>query len=588
MHDPLIGQHLGNYRIDSVIGRGGMAVVYFGWDENLLRPVAVKVIDARYREDPGYTERFVQEARSVASWRHDNILQIFYAGQENGLYYFAMEFVDGLDLARVMKQFASAGELMQFDDVLKIGWAVARALDFAHNKGLIHRDVKPSNVMIGKDGRIVLADFGLAMNAQQGSFGGTFGSPHYIAPEQARNSALAVPQSDLYALGVILYEMLTGTVPFDDPSPMVLAVQHLTKSPPPPRQVNPSLDEAVEAVLLKALSKQPADRYQSGTALMNALAQALNQSSVPISPGNVALPMHSGMAVAEQVSLNVSPAIQPSSSRPSNASVSSPAPFSSPASPPSAARRSGVAALLVIGVGLCLLLCVGWVFFGSGAGETITNLLNDADPTGVMNIEETGTTSSPSESPPANEITPANTAVSELSPTQPPATPFEQTPIVQPADTPSQETTNPTPTEPPAAPPAATPGGLRLLLLYNSTSFYVYNPDAETRIGTGQLDFESLDANGQFSGYLFEGIRWAQFYSFLNPRNCVRLEVPPTGWLRPSQCGNNYNATVTPEEEGELVFWVPRDNVAAFRVMWQGEEVGQCDVNASQCEVFLP
>ena len=234
--DPLIGRQLANYRVDRLIGRGGMAQVYYGWDVKLERPVAIKLIDVRYRDDPAYAERFVREARSVAKWRHENIVQIYYADDQDGLYYFAMEFIEGLSLRELLSQYAIEGELMPHDDVLRIGRAIAGALDYAHQRDVIHRDVKPANVMVAGDGRVILTDFGLAMDVQQGSLGEVFGSSHYVAPEQARRSADAVSQSDLYALGVVLYEVLTGVVPFDDPSPTSVAVQHLTQ-PVCPRQI---------------------------------------------------------------------------------------------------------------------------------------------------------------------------------------------------------------------------------------------------------------------------------------------------------------------------------------------------------------
>ena len=316
MTDPLIGQQLNNYRVERVIGRGGMAAVYYGWDISLERPVAIKVVDERFRENPAYVQRFIQEARTVAASRHDNILQVFYAGQEKNLPYFVMEFIDGPDLGQVMRQYADDGELMPQVDVVRLGKAIAAALDYAHGRNVIHRDVKPSNVMIAKNGRIVLADFGLALNVQQGSIGEIFGTPHYIAPEQARNSATAVPQSDLYALGVILYEMLTGVVPFDDPSPTSLALQHITQPPPNPRELNPRLNEATEAVLLKALSKLPEDRYETGSQLMAALTKALDEpvtavfdasSDLPPLPTGVVAPAVSQRSVAERVSFFLPP-----------------------------------------------------------------------------------------------------------------------------------------------------------------------------------------------------------------------------------------------------------------------------------------
>lgn len=596
MKDPLIGQRLGNYRIDSVVGRGGMATVYYGWDESLHRPAAVKVIDARYRDNPAYAERFLQEARAVATWRHDNILQVFYAGQQDDLYYFAMEYVDGLDLAQVMKQYVRAGELMPHEDVLKIGRAVAAALDYAHRQGIIHRDVKPSNVMVAKNGRVTLADFGLALNAQQGSFGGTFGSPHYIAPEQARNSAQAVPQSDLYALGVILYEMLTGAVPFDDPSPTTLALQHLTLPPPPPRQLNPRLSDTVEKTLLKALSKQPADRYHSGAALMDALTAALNTTpaAAPLQ-SSVALPVLSQMSVVDRVSLYMPPpppgVPQSTPSVPESATLSN----RSPAGPTQPRRRFRAGRLFVGGVVMVLLLIIGWALFGRDGSAAVAMLFTNSPPTATTAaILQPTETAVPQ--PAATDTAAPATATIEPVPVV-----LEQTPVAQPTEpSPPEPTVAAQPTEPsvpeptalppsetPAPPPTAVPDGLRLVMFYNSTSFYLYNPNPDPRVQVSQLVFESLDADGRLSGYQFDGVRWAQFYSFLNPMNCVRLEIPPTGWLRPSQC-REYNSTVTPDEDGDLVFWTPQANVVAFRVVWQGEEVGRCDVNAGECEIFLP
>jgi tRNA A-37 threonylcarbamoyl transferase component Bud32 len=273
----MTGQQLSNFRVERLIGRGGMAEVYYGTDVKLNRPVAIKILDARYRSNPDYARRFVQEARAVATWHHPNVIQVYYADDDHGLYYFAMEFIDGLDLAELLRQYQSEGELMPHEDVLRIGWAIAEALDYAHARGVIHRDVKPSNVLISREGRVVLSDFGLAMDTGQGSLGQIFGTPHYIAPEQARRSADAIPQSDLYSFGVLLYEMLTGTVPFDDLSPTGLAIQHMTQEPPAPRSVNPQLNAETEAVLLKALSKEPQSRYQSGQAVMQALEAALRK-----------------------------------------------------------------------------------------------------------------------------------------------------------------------------------------------------------------------------------------------------------------------------------------------------------------------
>jgi serine/threonine protein kinase len=292
--DSLIGHQMANFRIERLLGRGGMAKVYYGWDVKLERPVAIKVIDERYRGDHVYTDRFVREARAVATWNHPNILQVYHAGDEHGIYYFAMEYVRGLDLGKIIQHYADAGELLPLADVLKVGRAVANALDYAHYKGVIHRDIKPSNVLVSEDERVVLADFGLALSVSQGTVGEVFGSPHYISPEQARNSAEAVPQSDLYSLGVMLYEMLVGKLPFDDPSPASLALMHLTQEPPAPRTINPDISPAVQAVLLKALRKSPAERFQTGRDLVDALERALMEG-LPADTQPVTMPLPVGV-----------------------------------------------------------------------------------------------------------------------------------------------------------------------------------------------------------------------------------------------------------------------------------------------------
>jgi len=287
MKDPMLGQQLANFRVERRIGQGGMATVYLGFDVKLKRPVAIKVIDRRYRDNPAYVTRFINEARMMAQWRHENLIQIYYADETQGYSYYVMEYVDGDDFATVLSAYAEAGAQIPNEDVLRIGNAIASALDYAHRRGVIHRDVKPSNVLIAKDGRVLLGDFGMALEISDGSMGNVFGTPHYISPEQARRSADAVPQSDLYSLGIILYEALTGTVPFDDSSPASVALQHITQDPPPPGKFNPEITPAVEAVILRALEKKPQDRYRTGAELMSALEQAMKAVD---SPSKMSLP----------------------------------------------------------------------------------------------------------------------------------------------------------------------------------------------------------------------------------------------------------------------------------------------------------
>ncbi len=274
--DPLLGQTLGSYRLERLLGRGGMGQVYLARDLHLGRVVAIKVIESRLRENTAYHERFAREARSIAAWSHPNIIQIYEAGEQDGLSYFVMEYLQGDTLRDLLNRYAAQGALLPHDEIIRIGLSLAHALDYAHHRGVIHRDIKPANILLA-GGRVVLMDFGLALDASLGSQGEVLGSAHYIAPEQARRSSEAVPQSDLYSLGIILYQMLTGSLPFDDPSPTSLAVQHLILPPPSPRAINPAINARTEAVLLKALSKDPALRYASGEALMSALADAIQR-----------------------------------------------------------------------------------------------------------------------------------------------------------------------------------------------------------------------------------------------------------------------------------------------------------------------
>lgn len=276
--DPLIGKKLGDYTIESTVGYGGMARVYKGFDPKLERYAAVKIIDAHLiasDSEQEYRERFTREARAIARLNHPNIVGVYQFGQEENIYYMAMAFLQGDDLRAILKQHIKAGTMMPHAQAVRIIRDIALALDYAHKENVIHRDVKPSNIMVLKgDGRAVLTDFGLALSVPEGTMGNTFGSVHYVAPEQAVSSARAVPQSDLYSLGIVLYEMLTGRVPFDDQSAMSVALKHLSEPPPPPRDINARIPHHVEDVLMKVLRKEPEMRYQTGYQFVQALEQA--------------------------------------------------------------------------------------------------------------------------------------------------------------------------------------------------------------------------------------------------------------------------------------------------------------------------
>ena len=273
--DPLIGQQLGDYVIEALLGQGGMARVYRAIDPNLNRTVAVKVIAPSAAEDPEYTRRFKREAQAVAKLNHPNIVTLYQFGLSDGVYFMAMAFIDGVDLDWLINDYAHDEKGMGYDGMLRIVSQIASALDYAHGHGVIHRDIKPGNIMLNRQGRAFLTDFGLVRDLTVPTFGEIFGSPKYMSPEQAINSATVVPQSDLYSLGVVMYELVTGRVPFSAPHPNETAMMHIEAPPPPPRHFNPSIPDTIETVILRLLEKRPEDRYQTGAEMVNALRQAL-------------------------------------------------------------------------------------------------------------------------------------------------------------------------------------------------------------------------------------------------------------------------------------------------------------------------
>jgi serine/threonine protein kinase len=290
--DSLLNQRLDEYQIERLLGKGGMARVYQGLDVNLQRKVAIKVIDTPYRAASDYLVRFKREAQAIAQLEHPNIVRLYRYGEWDGLLYMAMQFVEGADLHAVLWSYQASGDFVEPKYVSQIVWDICVALDYCHKNGVIHRDIKPSNIMINAENRAILTDFGLALLTDVGTRGEIFGSPNYIAPEQAISSAKAVPQSDLYAVGVILYEIFTGQLPFYSEDPLELAMLHVSELPPPPRELRTDISAELEAVILKAMAKEPADRYQTGGALADALDDALRvmvDEQIELSP-TVAIP----------------------------------------------------------------------------------------------------------------------------------------------------------------------------------------------------------------------------------------------------------------------------------------------------------
>lgn len=367
--DPLIGKRLGDYLIESVLGTGGMARVYRGYDDNLDRYAAIKVIEPQLiasAEEDEYRERFLREARAIARLNHPHIVGVYQFNQVGNLYYIAMEYVAGQNLRDIMKAYIKEDKLMPTEDLLAILVDIGDALDYAHQQRIIHRDIKPSNIIVQDDGRAVLTDFGLALNAMEGTIGNTFGSVHYIAPEQAISSAQSVPQSDQYSLGIVAYELLTGRVPFDDASAMSVALKHISDPPPPPTELNPNIPIEVEKVLLRSLDKEVEKRFNSANDFVAHLKDAFRV----IDNEDIAPPPQGLSTKTETQSTNLATAGSRPKSLP-RASSPKPLPAAEPLNSATAMnipQQQGVNFGLVVGaVAFVMVLIVGFVLFNNGA-----------------------------------------------------------------------------------------------------------------------------------------------------------------------------------------------------------------------------
>jgi len=275
------------YQLQEPIGRGGMATIYRGHDMRMDRVVAIKVLREVYSTDPKFVTRFQREAKAASSLQHPNIVQVFDYGQSEGNYFIVMELIEGMDLRRYLR---SRG-VLAVDRAIIITHDIALGLGAAHRRQIVHRDVKPQNILVGRDGMIKLTDFGIAsvykdINAERlTTTGMTLGTVQYYAPEQAQGE-IVNPAADVYALGIVMYEMLTGRTPFEGDTPVAVAMQHIQDIPLPPSQLNPHIPPALEEIILRCLEKTPEMRYRDGTLLARALeALGEKEGGVVMLPG---------------------------------------------------------------------------------------------------------------------------------------------------------------------------------------------------------------------------------------------------------------------------------------------------------------
>lgn len=494
----LVGRRLGRYEIQQEIGRGGMARVYRAVDTLLQRPVAIKVLAPQLSMDPEFARRFEREAITAANLRHPTIVTIYDVGEQDSLHFIAMEFVQGRSLHAILED----------RDALGLGYAIsildplARALDYAHSRGAVHRDVKPHNVLIDLDGRVLLTDFGIAQmpdaDTERLTRTGVFmGTPEYISPEQAEARRVD-GRSDLYSLGVVAYEIITGRVPFSGATPQLI-IAHAQTPPPPPSRIAPHIPGELDLVLTRALAKDAAQRYSNGATMVAALQAIARQHGIPLAssqqiadlvkpadssgqptislgkdqataashPPVVAPPPLAAAPIAQPSGHSSIPPVPPPPAAPAVPTVPPPAssvryPARQPARQPGNNTLNRTILLLIIG--LILLVLLALLMRGRSSDANSVTLPGD-----------TPTAQVPGEvAPPPPDVAPTEPATATPILAEPTATIVPTTPtpvpaivppspmVIIPTDTimpePPPVTTEPesTPTEPPPTPPTPT------------------------------------------------------------------------------------------------------------------------------------
>ena len=373
----------GRYRILRKLGSGGMANVYLAEDEELGRRVAIKILNERYAGDDLFIERFRREAKSAAGLSHPNIVSIYDRGEAEGTYYIAMEVIEG----RSLKELIMTHGALPVHTAIGYAKQLLEALRFAHRHGIIHRDIKPHNVLVSADQqvkanepRLKVTDFGIARHgaSQMTEAGSIMGTAQYLSPEQARGAPVTAA-SDLYSAGVVLYEMLTGKVPFTGDSAIEIAMKHVNELPKPPSSLRPEIPPELDQIVLRALAKDPEDRYQTAEEFIEDLERV--EAGLPISrsTATAATAILAGAAVGEATELL--------SESPTRVAAPLPPQHRPPTYPPSSPydepprRRKRWVPWLLVGLLLAAAILAGWWVYNQ-----IQDQLEAAEPVGVPNV----------------------------------------------------------------------------------------------------------------------------------------------------------------------------------------------------------
>jgi len=547
----LTGQTVGKYRITAYLGRGGMAEVYKAYQPGLDRYVALKVMRSHLADDQDFIHRFEREAAATARLRHPHIVQVYDFDVQGDRHYMVTELVEGPTLKAELAARRLAGRPFSLAETTRIFTALASAIDYAHTRGMIHRDLKPSNVMFTVEGQAVLTDFGIARMLGDSHItvtGAVIGTPAYMSPEQGQG-ACCDERSDIYSLGVILYEMVTGRVPFEGDTPFATIMKHVTEPLPPPTSIKPDLPRAVERVLVKALSKNPDARYQRAGEMAQTLRQAAGVTpdqtlaALPVMP---IAPTRPSPETRPKPGLERAPAPSPTDivAAPGTTEAISAAAQVATATARPAATGLSIAGLpvlpMALGAGVILLAClIALALLGRRALEQVgaQEMAVRATQTALAAIVLTQPTDTPTPAPiivPTNTRTPPTPAPTQPSatstplpathtpaPPAPPArgpgrasptpTPLPTTPMPALVATPTPSpTSSPSPTPLPAAPTATSaPRGPALtgklaFSLPQGTSYKVYvvevgpNPPADLYASVGNARQPDLSHDGEW------------------------------------------------------------------------------------------
>jgi len=395
MTESLIGKTIGKYQIVELLGRGGMAEVYKAYQPALDRYVAIKIMHSFLAEDEDFLGRFQREAKAVGRLRHPNIVQVHDFDVADGVYYMVMEFIDGYTLKAKLQDLAATDERMPLEEAIRVTRGVAAALAYAHKRDMVHRDVKAANVMVNQDGQVILTDFGIAKILSGPQFtasGAMIGTPAYMSPEQGLGEP-GDARSDIYSLGIMLFQMTTGQLPYDADTPLAVVLKHVNNPLPIPSQLNSAIPPGVERVIFKTLAKNPDDRYQTADEFIEHLDRIKAGLAVPES--------------AQPTLLSMDQAAAPTIVAPS-ASVAQVA-----AAPPAKTGRSK------------------WIWAGIGIGAIILLIIAAGAAWGLSGILASATSTA---TPTEDQTIVVPTAKTE------PATPVPSSPS-RPSDTPPPEAT---------------------------------------------------------------------------------------------------------------------------------------------------